>query len=165
MSPNTPRALNCGGYFWTVKFKDIPRPAPLEGGYILQHVDATLHVEDCNNNDITQSRANVWWKKKPGGYGYEMWEAFVIKPGKTTVAGRDEYSMRVIGDRTKGSLDVYGDYTYIYGSIPTTDLPLDGPREANGLPSSYSNPHAMASAKDYSGTHNIHIRWDCCDEC
>jgi len=158
----------CGEFSWTIQWmlkKGIV--AGKKGGYILQHINYSYFVSDCDGNDISGDfpRWRSWWQFDNG---FEFWEAWGINPGQNVTKYAEKGDKRDDtfgnvgpGKCTKGSIVVTG----TYGFVNNAAIPL-GMKPVPGLPSK-ELPATLTDPKVNMGitrSHDIMVTWDCCPE-
>ena len=170
---------DCGGATFTVKW-EIPNGHKNDAGWIVQRVDSTFDVKDCDGHPIdvkkhTEGRIDPAW--------YPYWEAWEFTAGKKVWVGPasdktphqgDTFSTAGFGDCTKGKREFIGEVKAIPGFQLPADMKPAANHPAGSLPTTKNEPAGWAAdllppgiqgppAPSPAGAaHRMTIEWDCC---
>jgi hypothetical protein len=149
-----PLPLYCGGFIWRIRWEFTA--ASIKGGYVVQYLEYTADVKDCDGNKISKNTSD-----------FPLWEAWEIKPNskQTIYADKnisydDQYSNPNMGDCTQGTVKFKGKAEFYEGVIlPQGMVPTNKPPTAE-LPTTKTNPNFSGGTA--SVDHIAEISWNCC---
>jgi RHS repeat-associated protein len=157
-----PTAGNCGAFAWVIQWI-LDKPTK-KGGWVVQKVDVSFDVKDCDDNKLDVKKASggkidpAWWP---------LWEAWEIHKGQkvTTYAETgdtedDTYASGGFGECTKGTHKITGSADFYDGLTLPKDFKATGKPPTGILPTTQKDP----GLKGGSGAinHNLTATWNCC---
>lgn len=164
MTVVTPGTANsdCGDYTYKVKW-GIPASEAAASGWIVQKVNKTVEVTDCDDKPVTPSAAD-----DPAGYPF--WEAWEFTPGQHVWVGPasaggphsgDTFGGSGYGPGTKGKKTITGEIKAIVGFTLPAGMAPRHIAPAWDLPYTRTEPPQFASTLP-GAAHTLTSAWNCC---
>jgi hypothetical protein len=153
---------DCGDYTYKVQW-GIPASEAASSGWIVQKVNKTVEVTDCDGNAVTPSAAD-----DPAGYPF--WEGWEFTPGQHVWVGPasaasphsgDTFGGSGYGPGTKGKKTITGEIKAIVGFTMPAGMAPRNIAPAWALPYTRTEPPQFASTLP-GAAHTLTSEWNCC---